>query len=44
MWASGDGHQEIVAVLLEHRAQVNLVDEVRQVMQNRGIMSTHHKL
>ena len=29
MAASGAGHREIVAVLLDYKAQVNLVDEVR---------------
>ena len=29
MVASVAGHKELVAVLLEYRAQVNLVDEVR---------------
>ena len=29
MAASGIGHKETVAVLLEYRAQVNLLDEVR---------------
>ena len=27
MFASGHGHQEIVPVLLEYRAQVNLADD-----------------
>ena len=29
MYASGAGHKELVAVLLDYRAQVNLADEVR---------------
>ena len=31
MYASGNGHKETVAVLLEYKAQVNLVDKVRNV-------------
>ena len=33
MLASGAGHQEIVAVLLEYKAQANLVDKVRCMLR-----------
>ena len=38
MVASSDGRQEIVAVLLEYRAQVNLVDEVRHTLRCKTVI------
>jgi ankyrin repeat protein len=44
MAASGDGHLETVAVLLEYGAQVNLVDKVRHTLRCKTVICPHNKL
>jgi hypothetical protein len=41
MVASINGHQETVAVLLEYRAQVNLVDKVRRTLRCQTVICPH---
>ena len=41
MEASFGGHKETVAVLLEYRAQVNLIDEVRYTLRCKTVMCPH---
>ena len=41
MLASAGGHQEIVAVLLEYRAQVNLVSKVRHTLRRKTVICPH---